>query len=213
MRILIISALAVLSTGCSWILGDNQALSYLSAEEAAETRVPEGMTLNTYDRFPVPELEGNPGPGDEFRIPVPDALALTEQPSEPTSLSDFKRELNPRFVRDGAGTLTLLIDARFALAWARVADALTATDVRMTDLNRSIGTYFLELPNPAAAEDDRSWWGRLWGEKIDPVLPYQLKMVEAGEGVYLTLLADAETLAAEDLTRDLLSQVKNQIEK
>ena len=213
MRLILLSALAVFSTGCSWILGDNQALSYLDAQEAAETQVPEGMTLNTYDRFPVPDLEGNPGPGEEFKIPVPAPLTVAREDSEPTSLSDFKRELNPRFVRDGAGTLTLQINARFALAWSRVADALSATDVRMTDLNRSIGTYFLELLNPAAEEDDRSWWGRLWGEKIEEVLPYQLKMVEAGDGVYLTLQEDAETLAEDSLTRDLLTQVKLQLEK
>ena len=45
MRLILLSALAVFSTGCSWILGDNQALSYLDAQEAAETQVPEGMTL------------------------------------------------------------------------------------------------------------------------------------------------------------------------
>ena len=213
MRLILLSALAVLSTGCSWILGDNQALSYLDAQEAAETQVPEGMTLDTYDRFPVPELEGNPGPGEEFKIPVPAPLTVARDDTEPTSLSDFKRELNPRFVRDGAGTLTLQINARFALAWSRVADALAVTDVKLTDLNRSIGTYFLELPNPAAEEDERSWWGRLWGEKIEEVLPYQLKMIEAGDGVYLTLQEDAETLAEDSLTRDLLTQVKLQLEK
>jgi outer membrane protein assembly factor BamC len=213
MRLILLAGLAVLSTGCSWILGDNQALSYLDVQESAETQVPEGITLNTYDRFPVPEVEGDTGPGEDFITPVPERLTVAREESEPTSLSDFKRTLNPRFVRDGAGTLTLQVDARFALAWSRVADALAATDIRLTDLNRSIGTYFLELPNPEAEADDRSWWGRLWGDRIEPVLGYQLKMIEAGEGVYLTLQQDAETLAEEALTRSVLDQVKQQLEQ
>jgi len=50
-------------------------------------------------------------------------------------------------------------------------------------------------------------------KKIEEVLPYQLKMIEAGDGVYLTLQEDAETLAEDSLTRDLLTQVKLQLEK
>ena len=212
MRILLLSVLVLLS-GCSWLFGENRAMLYLSASEAEATRTPEGVTLNTYDRFPVPDIaEGDTVTG-EFDVPVPNALVVADRDSEPATLSDYRQELNPRFVRDGAGTYTLQLDARFALAWARVADALTSTDLTITDLNRSVGIYFLELPNPEAENDDRSWWGRLWGDRIEPVLPYQLKMIEAGDGVYLTLLQDTETLAGEGETRQVLEQVKRQLEK
>lgn len=213
MRQILITGLVTLSTGCSWILGDNQALSYLNVQESAETQVPEGMSLDTFDRFPVPEVEQAAELGGEFIIPIPERLTITREKSEPTSFSDFKQTLNPRFVRDGAGTLTLSVDARFALAWSRVADALASADMRLTDLNRSIGTYFLELPNPEAVADERSWWTRLWGDRIEPVLGYQLKMIEADKGVYLTLQQDAETLADEALTRSVLDQVKQQLEQ
>lgn len=212
MRILLLSVLVLLS-GCSWLFGENRAMLYLSASEAEATRTPEGVTLNTYDRFPVPEIAEGETVTGEFEVPVPNALVVADRDSEPATLSDYRQELNPRFVRDGAGTDTLQLDARFALAWARVADALTATDLTITDLNRSVGIYFLELPNPEAENDDRSWWGRLWGDRIEAVLPYQLKMIEAGEGVYLTLLQDTETLAGPEETRQVLEQVKRQLEK
>jgi len=216
MRLILIPALLAMS-GCSWMFGDtfdNKSLDYLEAQEAAATQVPEGMTLNTYDRFPVPELAIEGSVGDEFRIPAPSPLLQEERADQVTSLNNFRSgELNPRFSKDGSGTLVLRLDASFALAWARVADAITASDLNLSDLNRSLGVYFLTLANPAVENDDRSWWARLWGDDIPASIDYQLKMVTAGEGVYLTLLKDAETLASESLTRDVLEQVKQPLEQ
>lgn len=214
MRLLCILPLAALS-GCSWMFGDtfdNRALDYLEAQESPATQVPVDIILNTYDRYPVPDIDGGKGLADEFVIPVPDPIVIDKTDNGSTSLSEYQSYvLNPRIEKDGAGTEVLRLDTEFAVSWAKVADAVAATDLEMTDLNRSLGIYFLELPNPEAANDDRSWWAKLWSDPVEPTLTYELKMVSAGDGVYLSLLQDAETLADAGTTRSVLTQVVNQL--
>ena len=214
MRLLCILPLAALS-GCSWMFGDtfdNRALDYLEAQESPATQVPADITLNTYDRYPVPDVNGSQDLADEFTIPVPDPIVIDETDTGSTSLSEYQSyDLNPRIEKDGAGTEVLRLDTEFAISWAKVADAVAGTDLKMTDLNRSLGIYFLELPNPDAANDDRSWWAKLWSDPVEPTLTYELKMVNAGEGVYVSLLQDAETLADTVTTRSVLTQVRDQL--
>ncbi|MEQ3694560.1 MAG: outer membrane protein assembly factor BamC [Thalassolituus sp.] len=214
MRLLCILPLAALS-GCSWMFGDtfdNRALDYLEAQESPATQVPADITLNTYDRYPVPDVNGSQDLADEFIIPVPDPIVIDETDTGSTSLSEYQSyDLNPRIEKDGAGTEVLRLDTEFAVSWAKVADAVAGTDLKMTDLNRSLGIYFLELPNPDAANDDRSWWAKLWSDPVEPTLTYELKMVNAGEGVYVSLLQDAETLADTVTTRSVLTQVRDQL--
>jgi len=217
MRILLLLPL-VLTSGCSWLFGDtfhNRALDYRQAEEAAVTRTPEGVELQTYDRYPVPEARPGDDLGDEFRVPVPVALELAEAADEQaTSLSEYRSfELNPRIDRDGAGTEILTLDASFAVAWAKVADALTASPIDVSDLNRSLAVYYLDLPNPEAENDDRSWWGRFWGKEIAPTITFELRMIRSGSGVYLTLLRDSDTLAAADLTHRVLTDIYDPLVK
>lgn len=220
MRLLLILPLAALS-GCSWMFGDtfdNRALDYLEAQESPATKVPADITLNTYDRYPIPELTGDQLAGtsgklpEKFVTPVPDAIVIDASDDGVTSLREFQSyALNPRLEKDGAGTQVLRLDAEFAISWAKVADAVAATDLKLTDLNRSLGIYFLELANPEAANDDRGWWTKLWSDPIEPTLTYELKMVSAGDGVYLSLLSDSETLADADTTRTVLTQVLNKL--
>ncbi len=208
----------VFISGCSWIFGDtfhNRALDYRQAEEAAATRLPDGINLSTYDRYPIPD-EGKDGDlGEEFRVPVPVALELAEAADEQaTTLSEYRSfALNPRLDRDGAGTEILSLDSSFAVSWARVADALTASSLKVSDLNRSLSVYYLDLPNPEAENDERSWWGKLWGKRIEPEVTYELRMVRSGNGVYLTLLQDADTLADAGLTRTVLKEIYDQLVK
>jgi outer membrane protein assembly factor BamC len=160
----------------------------------------------------VPDVNGSQDLADEFIIPVPDPIVIDETDTGSTSLSEYQSyDLNPRIEKDGAGTEVLRLDTEFAISWAKVADAVAGTDLKMTDLNRSLGIYFLELPNPDAANDDRSWWAKLWSDPVEPTLTYELKMVNAGEGVYVSLLQDAETLADTVTTRSVLTQVRDQL--
>lgn len=211
MRVLLICSLAALS-GCSTLF-PNAALDYLEAEESPATQTPEGVRLAVEDRYPLPDVSGQDNLAEEFVVPVPDPLVVDHfEKDNVASLTEFNSfELSPRLERDGAGTEILRLGASFAVSWAKVTEALSAAEIRVSDLNRSVGIYYLELPNPEAVNDTRGWWKKLWTSPPELSVTYLLKMNRAGEGVYLSLLKDTETLAEEPLTHDVLDALKTQL--
>lgn len=213
MRILTLAVMVLLS-GCS-LFGDrfrDRSLDYLNADEQPVTQTPEGVALTTVDRYVIPPLSVIPAKPTAFVTPSPEPL-LDDAAETTASLNDFRQELlNPRFELDGAGTQILRLDGGFANAWSKVTDALAASSLKLTDLNRSTGTYYLEMTRDVAREH-RSWWSRLWGTGETVTEQYLLKMNRARLGVYLSLLTDNDTLADTALTETVLREVKAQLEK
>ncbi|MDF1764045.1 MAG: outer membrane protein assembly factor BamC [Oleibacter sp.] len=208
--------MAVLLLGaCSTIFGRSASLDYLDVEESPETQLPEGIDVQFKDYYPVAQSETVVDLGDKFNTPIPAALVLeSDEDEQTTTLSEFRSaELNSRLEKDGAGTLIIRLDAPYAVSWARVADAIAASSIDLTDLNRSLGIYYLNLPNPEASDEKRSLWARIWSDPKDPMLIYQLKMNRADKGVYLSLQKDFETLAEEALTNDVLQEIVDQLNK
>lgn len=210
MRILLL-VMVVLLSGCSLFGVRDRAMDYLQAEEQPATRTPEGVTLATADRYQIPPLAVTPARPDNFSVPTPQPLNLTVPEETVASLSDYRNEaLNPRLEKDGAGTLILRLDGGFATAWAKVTDAVAASSLQLSDLNRSTGTWYLQTEE-AVAEEERGWWSRLWGSNKTATRTYLLKMSRARLGVYLSLLTDTDTLASEELTAAVLNEIKTQL--
>ncbi len=202
-------------TGCSYLF-PNESLDYLETAESPETRMPEGISLQETPRYPVPAASASAGSlPEKFIAPTPDRLVETDEDDERvTSLSEYQSyDTNPRLEKDGSGTEILRLSTPFAVSWARVTEVISESDILLSDLNRSIGTYYVDLPNPEAVEDTRSWWKKLWSAPPEPVATFLLKMNRAGDGVYLSLLKDPETLADEDLTHRVLSELKQQLSR
>ncbi|MAD46900.1 MAG: hypothetical protein CMH98_18045 [Oceanospirillaceae bacterium] len=207
-RTLSLTAILLLS-GCS-LLPDDNGMAYLDAEEKAATRVPEGMQLNTAQAYPIPSLPVTPATPTEFEVPMPSPY-VEEDTETVSSLTEYQStDSNPRLEQDGAGTMILRLDGGFANNWAKVTEALGASSLKLTDLNRSTGTYYLEITT-REAEEDRGWWDSLWGSDEPETAVYLLKMNRARNGVYLSLLTDTDTLAGEALTQDVLEEIKRQL--
>lgn len=216
MRILLLPAVVMLS-GCSWMFGDtfrDRAMDYLDAEEQAPTRTEPDTRLVTSDAHAIPVLPVTPEKPSTYETPQPQPYIADEDETDSVaSLSEYRSEaLNPRLDKDGAGTLILRIDGGFASAWAAVTEALSKSALKLTDLNRSTGTYYLEMQTRNETEE-LGWWDRFWGNDSVVTETYLLKMSRARQGVYLSLLTDADNLAGESLTADVLNEIKAQLEK
>ena len=48
--------------------------------------------------------------------------------------------------KDGSGYPIIMMPTSFAWAWEKVSEALTQTDLRVTDRNRDQGVFFLTVP-------------------------------------------------------------------
>jgi len=212
MRVLLLAGVMFLS-GCSLFGISDRAMDYLQAQEQPQTRTADGKPLPVSDRYVIPPLTVTPERPGSFTVPSPQPLVEDDAGENVATLNEYRAvAMNPRLEKDGAGTLILRLDGGFAAAWAEVTDALAASDLKMTDLNRSTGTWYLAMELPVA-EENRGWWSRLWGSDKTEVRTYLLKMSRARLGVYLSLLTDADSLADETLTAQVLNEIKVQLDQ
>lgn len=202
-------------SACSFLFGDtfhDRANDYLSTREYEQIQIAEGMEeLEFRDQYAIPELLSEPAFPESFETPR--ALLFVEEADEDniTTLREYRSDiLNPQLDKDGAGTLILRLGSSYAASWEAVTQAINISELKMTDLNRSTGTYYLELDNPNL-EDTRSWWDKLWGEEFVTTSTYLLKMSRSRHGVYLSLLTDADNLADTELTERVLSEIQNKL--
>lgn len=209
-----LTALVLLLSGCS-LFGDrfrDRSLDYLTAKEQPLTVQADGTPVASVDRYRIPPVSGAVVTMEKFELPAPLALVIADD-QESASLNDYRSEsLNPRLEHDGSGALILRLDGGFAQAWTAVTDAIAASSLKMTDLNRSTGTWYLDIEAKTLAKD-RGWWARLWNKDKVESKTYLLKMNRARLGAYLSLLSDAETLASDELNSKVLNEIKQQLEK
>lgn len=209
-------------SGCSAIFGDtfsDKAKGYQDAELAADMQQLEGRpALPIQDILVIPKLndsqasiaQSNKKAKREFVTPAPQQLAVIDQEGDVASLADSQnQDLNPRLERDGAGTQILRLDGRYGIAWTAIAEALTKTEYKLLDLNRSTGTYYVTIFDPTAVNEEKGFWAWITGaDEFGMDVDYLLKLNRSRLGVYLSLQSDIETLAADDLAVKVLSDIE-----
>ena len=111
--------------------------------------------------------------------------------------------------QDSTGAPVLNINADFNRAWAAVGQALASADIKVDDLNRSAGVYFVS-PDESALEDKPGFFGRLFGRgKSDDGQQQrtQLRLTSVGSGVQVSVVNDADAGSDANLARALLSRI------
>lgn len=212
MRSFVLLGLSLLMAGCSFFGIYNRANDYIYAEESAPTLLVDGNPLGGMDRYPIPNIGREFVKPEEIKVPAPLPL-LEEEEQESATLSAYRNQgLNPRIELDGAGALVMHLDGNFTAIWASVTDAIASSTLKLTDLNRSTGTWYLEIEESLDAKK-RSWWSRLWRKEKIVKTTYLLKLSRTRLGGYLSLLKDAETLAEESLNQRVLDELKVQLDK
>lgn len=210
--------------GCSTLFGDtfsDRAQNYIESEEHPRMKLVDGQPeLPIEDRYVIPQIAVTGSSAirvdddGDFIVPQPQVLVV-ESEQDLASLAGIQSDaLNPRLERDGAGTLVLRIDGQFGAAWTAVSAALSDSDYLLTDLNRSIGTYYITVFDPLAEQVDKSFWQWLTSSKeLGADVDYLLKMNRSRLGVYLSLQKDTETLAEDMLSENFLADLKKLLER
>ncbi len=219
-HLLLGSTLAVLS-GCS-LFGDqyrNRSFDYLTYQPQALIEVPaelseqENWQLVNRERLVVEPRQAKTTlaqSAKEFVVPKPDALVIAEADTQPlVSLASFQgRKLTTRLTLDGAGSQLLQVNADFAVAWALITDAVVQLPYKLTDLDRSLGTFFMQATN-GAEEDSQGWFARLFKRQKEVAVQFQIKVDSAQNGVHISVLNDSESFADKTLTSAVLSQLQD----
>lgn len=131
---------------------------------------------------------------------------------------DFDAPSRVSLTQDGSGNPLLQLDSDFDRAWSSVGRALQAADVRVDDLDRSLGVYYVNLSERADDPDDKpGFFSRLFGGAPDKdeiearAERYQVRLTRAGNGVQVTLDKSIDTVAPADVARRVLSLIKDNL--
>ena len=131
---------------------------------------------------------------------------------------DFDAPSRVSLIEATGGHPVLQLDTDFNRAWSSVGRALEASDIRVDDLDRSQGIYYVNLAEGAENPDDEpGFFSRLFGggadkEEIEARSErYQVRLGEADGTVRVTLVEDVDTPTPADVARRVLNMLKDNL--
>ena len=200
-----------LMSGCSWLFYDHDG-DYLHSEIQDNIKVPKQVAVLTLKpQLPIPKAKEVELP-EEFVLPRPKPLAKIEEEEQGTQLTELNdQELETNLLKDGNGTPILRLNVGFARAWSAVGEALKVADIHMSDLNRSVGTYYIELDDKSAEVEQGFWSGLFGSEPEIEKINLQVKVNRARSGVYIAIHEDQDNLAQDQQAQDLLTRIKEHL--
>ncbi|MCP5013955.1 MAG: outer membrane protein assembly factor BamC [Ketobacter sp.] len=172
------------------------------AEETSVVRV-NHLRLKT----PLPETIEWPQVPDNVELVtiVYDELMLfLEQGGRKAGASVLSQDLKvlPKYTmtRDGNGYPILVINLDFNHAWLSVGQALAKAKVGVTDLDRTLGIYYLS-EKATVVEDDA---------EVEKEL--QLRLISSESGIQVAVQVDDDTLAPEQQSARILNRLRERLE-
>ncbi len=188
-RSLIVAGAAALTLAGCGLIPDN-SLRYREAQVLEPMTVPGDMVfIGEEPLYAVPQMErrlqGKREDENSFKAPRPPQLVAmageddAEQPEAPAAPADNAGRAV--LAKDGSGYPIIMMPTSFAWAWEKVSEALTQTDLRVTDRNRDQGVFFLTAPERYRLEPPQG----------------RLKLSHTTNGIQVTVLNEEGTALAD----------------
>ncbi|MFK4130986.1 outer membrane protein assembly factor BamC [Pseudomonas luteola] len=124
------------------------------------------------------------------------------------------------YTRDGNGDPMLSLTSDFDRAWSSVGRALEGANIRVDDMDRSLGVYYINLAEGARKpnEDKPGFFKRLFGhepskeEENARAERYQVRLTNVGDAVQVTLDKDINTVAPADMAETVLKKLQTSMQ-
>ncbi|MCY1404516.1 Outer membrane protein assembly factor BamC [compost metagenome] len=109
------------------------------------------------------------------------------------------------------------MDSDFDRAWVSVGRALDSADIRVDDLNRSLGVYYVNIAEGAKKpeEDKPGFLSRMFGggekskeEEEASAKRYQVRLTSVANTVQITVDKDINTSAPADVAQSVLEKLQ-----
>lgn len=119
---------------------------------------------------------------------------------------------------DGSGNPLLTLDTDLDRAWSSVGRALEQASLRVEDVDRGQGLYFVNLAErPEVVEEEPGFFSRMFSsepdkEEVDARAErYRVRLSQVGRRVQVTVEQDINTVAPADVARRILEQVRDRL--
>ncbi|GAA5114766.1 outer membrane protein assembly factor BamC [Alloalcanivorax gelatiniphagus] len=201
-RSIAVTAVALALAGCG-LLPDS-SLHYRDAEVIEPMTVPDGMVfIGEAPLYAVPRIDqrivGVREGEDGFKAPRPPqlvAVAGDDQDDDAAPTPPPGQQGQAVLGKDGSGYPIIMMPTSFAWAWEKVTQALTQTDLRVTDRNRDQGVFFLTTPERYQLQPPQA----------------QLKLSHTTNGIQVAVLnGEGTALAGKDSSLAILESVHREL--
>lgn len=213
MRLAVLIILTSIMTGCSWLVHD-RTNDYLKSEVQPNIKVPQEVaSVKLTPMLSIPDIAKKQALPDEFEVPRLAKLIVEQDVEDDIALASLNSEaLLVELVKDGNGSPILRLSVGFARAWSELGEAIKRLDIKITDLNRSVGTYYIEVLDRSTVVTP-GFWASLFGSEPEAIKkPLELKVNRARSGVYVAVHIDQDNLADDLEARALLLKLQKKLE-
>lgn len=181
-------AIALLAAGCSWL--PDHSLDYRQAPLLEPMAAPEGGAfIGEKALYPVPDqdkrLVGKQEGERSFKAPRPPQLVvLGNAPDEDDTADPAPKDqgVDALLGKDGNGYPIIMLSTRYPWAWEYIGDALAETDLKISDRDREVGIYFLQVPERYQLEEQDA----------------QIKLSHTSNGIQVAVLNKKGTALVEE---------------
>ncbi|MAB97751.1 MAG: hypothetical protein CMK71_06740 [Pseudomonadaceae bacterium] len=208
-------------------------------EEGAETRVrvriEPGVQRNTSEVFVVSAqrpagstadvafTQGSVNPSLDNALLDEMLVSMARNSEQGGSVSllaarDYDAPSQVSMTEDGNGNPVLHLGSDFDRAWSGVGRSLESGNVRVDDINRSVGVYYINLAEGAKVnEEEPGFFGSMFGSEPDEeeiearAERYQVRLTTVGESVQVSVEKDINTSAPEDVARRVLTIIQDNL--
>ena len=203
--ILTVITVGLLALGCTstQIQPDRRNLPALRFAEAARYQV--------VDAFPVPAADNRSDEStaatDESPLPKaprPQTLALQETVVETTQALP----LNAQIVQQGNGLELLQLTTDLQSAWVLIEDALRRAQIDVADQDRSIATFYIDVPLSKRPDQTLFYSVRRWFSRIERA---ELRLAPTQQGVVVGAQFADDTLLQADENKALLQRLQEHL--
>lgn len=131
---------------------------------------------------------------------------------------DFDAPSRVSLSEDGNSNPVLNLSTDFDRAWSGVGRSLRMAELRVDDINRTLGVYYVNLAEgPQRANEKPGFFSRLFGgsdskEEIEARAErYQVRLTAVGDTVQVTVEKDLNTVAPADVARRVLGMIQENL--
>lgn len=162
---------------------------------------------------------------EALRVSLKDNAALGDSVSLVTN-REFDAPSRVTFIEDANGSPLLQLETDFNRAWSRVGRAIEDADIRVEDINRSLGVYYVNLAERAASSQGEPGFLDTLSGMLDSFIGsnsdeeaerearaerYQIRLSDISNEVQVSLEKDANTLAPPDVARQVLKRIQDNL--
>lgn len=140
-------------------------------------------------------------------------LNIAQSPNDTISSNPVAIDTIAILDRDSQNIPVLRMNGDMNLVWTRVERAISTADIKLDDMDRASGVYYIDLAKKADGSPKVGFFGRLFSSADSQTEPYIIKMVQEGDKIVIRVYNTNNGVIPSDKAEAILKLLKENMQK